>query len=323
MTAAPLPPRKRCRGNLRPAQFFLTPATIRGVLEIAVPARMAMVPIEPIKLVDQPRAARPAKANDEVLPTAAEVPAAVSEPERVAPQTAGASGLEGRLQVDWPDAPLPEEFEFTGADDFARDHGGASHPGRAAESAERESDSCANVTSVAALGELSFPANARQRQAEDVARASSATPFSPGEYRQARRSDKAHVQRGNQDARALEAPVDVRLHKGERPRIELIRAAARKLAEHNAAAKARLPIGAPVPPRERAIPPLAPAQRMALLNAAIAFLKRQAVLVSVYDRTAPVRRYLVSGKRGPLMAEDVIELAREKGFSGLSGGSCD
>ncbi len=50
------------------------------------------------------------------------------------------------------------------------------------------------------------------------------------------------------------------------------------------------------------------------IAAAVAFLKRQCVLVDVVDRFAQIRRYRVTGKRDPMFAEQVIDHAIEKGM---------
>ncbi|MCM3419025.1 hypothetical protein [Sphingopyxis alaskensis] len=50
------------------------------------------------------------------------------------------------------------------------------------------------------------------------------------------------------------------------------------------------------------------------MEAAIRFLKSQAILVTVVDRDAQVRQYFVSGKRDRKFAEEVIEIAIEKGW---------
>ncbi|PAL25507.1 hypothetical protein CD928_03265 [Sphingopyxis sp. GW247-27LB] len=56
-------------------------------------------------------------------------------------------------------------------------------------------------------------------------------------------------------------------------------------------------------------------QRHARIAGAIAFLKSQAILVSVVDRDAPVRQYFVAGKRYRQYAEEVIEIAIAKGWA--------
>ncbi len=55
-------------------------------------------------------------------------------------------------------------------------------------------------------------------------------------------------------------------------------------------------------------------ERARRLDAAIRFLKTQAILVSVVDRDAQVRQYFVAGKRDRKFAEEVIEIAIEKGW---------
>lgn len=61
--------RKRCRGNLRPAPFCITPETVGKVLALAQQERprAVQVPVLPVKLVDRPRRSedpRLARAND-------------------------------------------------------------------------------------------------------------------------------------------------------------------------------------------------------------------------------------------------------------------
>lgn len=54
--------------------------------------------------------------------------------------------------------------------------------------------------------------------------------------------------------------------------------------------------------------------RKARLQRAIDWLNSRAWFVQVVDRNALVRRYRVSGKRDPMYAEDVINLAIAKGM---------
>lgn len=82
-----------------------------------------------------------------------------------------------------------------------------------------------------------------------------------------------------------------------------------------APAQAR-PIVAPRNPR-KAAPVLKSdpiAERRAMLDAAIRFLKARCILVDCTDRSAMVRRYRVSGKREPMLAEHVIDYARSLGM---------
>ena len=50
------------------------------------------------------------------------------------------------------------------------------------------------------------------------------------------------------------------------------------------------------------------------IDEATALLRRHAILVDVVDRNALVRTYRVSGKREPMLAEGVIEIACQHGF---------
>lgn len=59
------------------------------------------------------------------------------------------------------------------------------------------------------------------------------------------------------------------------------------------------------------------ATRREQIARAIAFLKRHCVLVDPVDRFAQVRRYRVSGKREPVYAEQVIEMAEALGMEAL------
>lgn len=76
------------------------------------------------------------------------------------------------------------------------------------------------------------------------------------------------------------------------------------------------PIAAPRNPRKPApvlrTDPIA--ERQARLDAAIRFLKARCILVDCTDRSAMVRRYRVSGKREPMLAEQVIEHAQALGM---------
>lgn len=68
--------RKRCRANVRPAPFALTPELVGRVLALSEghSRRVVQVPVLPIKLVDRPRRSedpRLAKDNDDAAPEAA------------------------------------------------------------------------------------------------------------------------------------------------------------------------------------------------------------------------------------------------------------
>lgn len=56
-------------------------------------------------------------------------------------------------------------------------------------------------------------------------------------------------------------------------------------------------------------------RRHVRVASAIAFLRARGILVTVVDRDAQVRQYLVTGRRYRQLAEDVIDLAIAKGWS--------
>jgi hypothetical protein len=119
-----------------------------------------------------------------------------------------------------------------------------------------------------------------------------------------RKSDVMYRQTCDRDSRELERPVDL---------LTMIRAAAKAVQVREAARVARLALGR-AEAKPNALPPLPFAERMIVLEGAIAFLKARCVLVWPVDRAALVRRYRVSGKRDSMFAEEVIEHARAKGF---------
>lgn len=130
-----------------------------------------------------------------------------------------------------------------------------------------------------------------------------------------RRSDVAHRQAKDRDAKALEAPVD---------RIATIREAAQRAQAHRPArpARQRTPVRASAkraeakaaPKVAKPLPPLGVEQRKARFAAAEAFLKRQCILVTVVNRDALIRTYRVSGKQNSMLADGVVELALSMGM---------
>ena len=120
--------RKRCRGNVRPAPFSITPGIVAQVLALA-PVRAAEpalrrpevvhIPVVRMKLVDQPRPAdhpaedptRPsswadgksAATNDDIQLQQATHDGGSEEPARVAPQQAEASAPVEQDKLDLPD----------------------------------------------------------------------------------------------------------------------------------------------------------------------------------------------------------------------------
>lgn len=134
--------------------------------------------------------------------------------------------------------------------------------------------------------------------------------------RPARKSDVKHRQAKDRDARELEAPVDHTLLDRRR---EVIRAAATRV---QAREKIALPVASTMtrvspgraPAKSATLPVLGSVQRLAALAAAIVFLKRECILVTVCDRDAQIRTYRVSGKANAMLASEVIEFAIKRGF---------
>lgn len=286
------PPRKRCRGNLRPAPFGITPSVVSRVLEL-IDARfqpkVIEVPVLAVKLVDRPRRSqdpRLAKANDDIqgiTPPPARMGGG-DEPGRVAPPEESAPVLHvaevDPAPEDWPDAPLPEHAD----PDLDRP---APHAPDEAEPYYAPDNAIGQVLPEGR--QIVFPVPGK--------------PLAPTREERDSRPRVVHASGWVKDV----SPAT------EMSRIEMIRAAARKLQQVQAATP-RIPAGKPVPRAPMAIPALPFEQRRAELARAIAFLKARCVLVSVQDRTAAVRRYTVSGKRDAKYAEEVIEIARSWGM---------
>lgn len=222
-----LPPRKRCRGNLKAAPIFLSTATVGKVVELAHGKHVARVPILPMQLADEVPGEPAANPLHEPAPDAPVSP-------------------------DWPDAPLPEEFGEPAL--IGIDTSGA-HQDK-------------HVVAVCETAQVS-PARLRWKPEAE-------TPAAPEN------------------------------------RIDLIRRAARSLALREERKPRPLPGARNV--KEAAIPPMPFEARRQALEAAIRFLARRGVLVTVLDRQAQVRRYRVTGKRENKLAEEVIELALDAGM---------
>lgn len=123
-----------------------------------------------------------------------------------------------------------------------------------------------------------------------------------------RRSDAIFRFSIDQDAKELETPVDKAV------RLNLIKRAAASLRFQEAKPEVRALPGIRREAGSRALPPMPMEARRRALDAAMRHLASRGVLVTVLDRFADVRRYRVSGKRDPLLAEDVIALAVEWGM---------
>lgn len=103
-------------------------------------------------------------------------------------------------------------------------------------------------------------------------------------------------------ARELEQPVDAL--PGMKPK-RMVHATPAQAAPIIAAMKAK---------REFIVPPNPLEARRQRLQRAIDWLNQRAWFVQIVNREAPVRTYRVAGKRDPMLAEDVIRVALEKGM---------
>lgn len=314
--------------NVRRAPLFLRPSVVRGLIEASNLIRngVVQVPFETFKLVDRPRPSgddRLAKANDD-LPAKMPVPRGAKQSGRVAPPVASepvpALTAAGQDEPeDWPDAPLPDHAdpdldrtepampeEVTNCSSPPVKQSGL--VGMAA----RESVSRTQLAKPAAAIEAACekrspvePALGRNAMIREAAQALRDTlGHKPGRrdglYRQARQAD----------ARAFEQPVDVKVD-----RLAAIRLAARRLEERKAAdVPARPSLGLRQDSKPVALPALPFEARRKQLDAAIAYLKRCGILVTVADRDAPIRKYRVSGKLEARFAEEVIEIAVSRGM---------
>ena len=150
------PSRKRCRGNLRPAPFAITPSVVARVLALAARpvARAVLVPLSPVRLVDRPRRSqdpRLAKVNDDQAEQSSFSRLPLQEYGRKRMADGGGVSLNPQALVDRGEASPHPIQRSTTTDSSTADHAGGCE-GQAAE-----------VTSGAvAGGRLVPPANARQ-----------------------------------------------------------------------------------------------------------------------------------------------------------------
>ena len=273
---APAASRKRCSGNLRGAPLFLRPSVVRGLIEgvTAATKGTTAVPVAPIRLVNVPR-----RSEDPRLAKANDDSAMPLSP-------AAASEMHEPGRVVPPVKPSAPSLRPATANK-AEPEGWPDAP--LPEHADPDLDRPAPEP---------VPLEV---QSVDIAR-------------QPRRSDgiiRTHARRAE---RALEAPVDRVIDVPEAPRLDLIRAAAQRLAAKTSTVVARPSIGARRVAEPAPLPVLLPELRRRRIEAAIKYLGARGVLVSVHDRFAQVRRYHVSGRRETQLAEDVIALAVSHGL---------
>lgn len=314
--------------NVRRAPLFLRPSVVRGLIEASNLIRngVVQVPFETFKLVDRPRPsedARLAKANDD-LPANMPAQRRTKQSGRVAPPVASepVPAVPAAVQdepEDWPDAPLPDHAD----PDLDRPEPGmpeefanCSRPpvkqpgldGMAARESVSQTQLAKPAAAIEAVCEKRSPTeqaldrNAMIREAAEALRNTLA--------HKPRRRDGLYRQARQADARNFEQPVDVKVD-----RLAAIRLAARRLEERKAAdVPARPSLGLRQGSKPMALPALPFEARRKQLDAAIAYLKRCGILITVADRDAPIRKYRVSGKLEARFAEEVIELAISRGL---------
>ena len=286
---APQPaPRNRCGGNLRRAPLFLRPSVVRGLIDdVAAAAKgTKAVPVAPIRLVNMPRRSedpRLAKANDDFAQSPTEMPSP--------PAAAGETHEPGRVVPPVkPSAPAPESATVNQAEPEGWPD--APLPEHADPDLDRPESAPVPL----------------EVQSTDIAR-------------QPRRADGILRNDARRAERALEAPID-RIARmldrvievSEAPRLDLIRAAAERLAAKTSNAAARPSIGMRRVAKPAPLPVLLPELRRRRIEAAIKFLGARGVLVTVHNRFDQVRKYHVSGRRETQLAEDVIAPALSHGL---------
>lgn len=297
--------------NLRGAPLFLRPSVVRGLVEASEIIRKGVipVPIVPVKLVDRPRRSedpRLAKANDDIADAPRKPRAKAKVSGRGAPPAASepvpAQAAEPQpAPEDWPDAPLPEHAD----PDLDR-----------TEPNDSENTSCSRppveesgLVGMAARGSVSQCQLAKPQVATCDEKHSPTPDSSMGNLAR-RKRDSLYYQDREQDARALEQPVDQKVD-----RLAVIRAAATRVsAKPQPAVPARPSLGVAQEGKPVPLPALPFVARRQRLDAAIAFLNRLGIMVAVVDREAAIRKYRVGGKPDPRFAEEVVEIAVVRGM---------
>lgn len=162
----------------------------------------------------------------------------------------------------------------------------------------------ATVSGVVALLERPAPAPVAQEPVRWSAprKPAKAKAALPPPATTATRRDAIIRATADRTARELERPVDSL--PGMKPE-HVLRAEA---------ARAVPMIGAVQAKREFIVPANPLEARRQRLQRAIDWLNQHAWFVQIVNREAPVRTYRVAGKRDPMLAEDVIRVALEKGM---------
>lgn len=312
---------RESRPNIRRAKG-ITADTVRALLGLRhAGTNAAYLPLERIKLADQVKGSLPAPCIDPADVPACMRPHCDSYPEQLVSAPAARSfaskniqainGLERfRLTPSVPQSEPPR-----GCDDGARSAFRDPEPTAPSlpAAAEEPADAAADTEERRAggkhdrAGQAGADQGGREGRTDGIDRAPRVVsrPARPGAAARPARPD------AKRDAAAPELKVD---------RLAMIRQIAGQLdlrpaTAQSAPVQAR-PIAAPRNPRKPA-PVLRPdpiAERREMLDAATRYLKARCILVDCTDRSAMVRRYRVSGKREPMLAEEVIEHARDLGM---------
>ena len=162
----------------------------------------------------------------------------------------------------------------------------------------------------AAAAQLRWQESDRRLRARKAMMDTSARPCRDARGRAARRTDSV---------------VAAGRHGVNPQRLQIIREAAESLASrpraaHEARAEARPVFGCRQ--QARAAMPIGwVEQRHARINEAIAFLNTKGRGVQIIDRDARVRKYRLTGKVEPMLAEEIIRYAVAQGFEPDGGGN--
>lgn len=296
-------------GNLKPAPFALTPDVVASTIgQRPAGLKLEFLPIEPVKLVDQPTASEiQIRLPIHPVPHCAGQPSsAPSTSTDTAPRSKEAQPA---ARVDSRSGPVQKQREPQGDGRPKIPSALKSMPVEPVATAESAPVGCDQPDwPDAPLPEEPATLNPvfvspDDKHVRDIAARRTVKPWTRS------KRDALHVQAKDRDARELEAPVD------RVARLDLIREAAR-----SAARKAGPALPQRILPGERKtdsfqIPANPILQRRAQVERAIAFLRGKGVLVSIVDRQALVRKYRVTGKPESVLAEDVIQIALERGMT--------
>lgn len=312
-----------------------------------------VAPIRLVNMPRRSEDPRLAKANDDFAMPSPPAPAGgTHEPGRVVPPVKPSAPAPEPATVNqaepegWPDAPLPEhadpDLDRAEPNPVPLEAGGlgvdttSNHGVGSAYGDQSEKRGAGNQTGRSGPAGADACHRSGRTDREGVAAGRVLRPHGPSDGRRSdragrfdrpaapsattltseepRRRDGIIRTNARRAERALEAPVDRVIEVAEAPRLNMIRAAAQRLADKRPQAAARPTIGTPRRAAPAPLPVLLPEVRRQRIAAATTFLAARGILVSVHDRLAQVRKYHVSGRRGVVLAEDVIALAVSLGL---------